>query len=73
MTNKLDEMKKIEKANAIETVRNAFTANGLTVEDGANYGKRGSLIIHCADVDVQVKIITPNAKAGARYAVVEAE
>lgn len=73
MTNKLDEMKKIEKAGAIATVRDAFTAKGLQVDDGADYGKRGSLIIHCADVDVQVKIITPNAKAGARYTVVEAE
>lgn len=73
MKNLMDEMKKAEKAQAVATVRQAFEALGYTVDDGANYGKRGSLIVHANGCDVQIKTITPNAKAGARYAVVEVE
>lgn len=72
-TKQMNEVKANAKGATAEQVRALFQGQGVTVEDGATYGKKGSLIIHLQDTDVQVKFITPNNKAGYRYATVEVE
>lgn len=60
-TKKID-VKKEAKRNLSELIEQLLTSNDIAIEKGIDFGfTGGTLVAHCNDIDVQIKLITPKA------------
>lgn len=67
-TKKID-VKKVAKENLQAKMLEWFASIGYDAEDGTEYGfTTGTSVVHLPDTDIQIKLVTPAAKVGTRYA-----
>lgn len=73
MAKKID-VKKVEKMNMHKLLMEFFAQQGIEADTWETYGMtEGTIVAHMTNCDVQIKLITPSAKTGARYPVVDDE
>ena len=67
------DVKKVAKVEVMDVITKALVAAGYTVGDGVDFGMTaGTVVVHGAKVDVQLKPITPKAGVD-RYEALEVE